>query len=260
MLEEALQFLSRQACESQGSYLSDLTDNGDGTFLVVNRQSGTAKIVDAEAPLFGTVASIGDMGVVAAENSTDGESIVGVFVSKDKAVLQLGDNLRAKNRFTLPLRVNPVVEILRTRCQSLSHKACMRLLRVELASVELDPFDFKGQMSSLKFESTSTTETTVKKGDESIGKSIRAKVTNESEIPEELSISFSVYPDVIDNQNRVRCSVIVDTMEQLIHIIPLPGELEGVLLDAQSVIASLIREELSDRNVKCPVICGTFCE
>lgn len=261
MLEEALRFLGIQAVEANKSYLSDLTDNGDGTFLVVNRQSGTAKIVDAEAPLFGTVASISDMGVVAAENSTDGESPVGVFVSKDKAVLQLGDNLRAKNRFTLPLRVNPVVRTLATGCLNMSHKACVRVLRVDLASVRLYPEDFKTVMSALKFQSENETTSVTRKGDESIAKSVKAKVTGESEIPEELSVTFSVYPDVIpDYLSLVKCSVIIDSMEQLIHIIPLPGELEEAMLGAQKHIAGLIEQELKDRGISCPVICGTFCE
>ena len=261
MLEEALQYLNDQAVKASTNQLSEITDNGDGTFLVVSRYTGTAKIVDAEAPLFGTVASIIDMGVVAAENSTDGESPVGVFVSKDKAVLQLGDNIRAKSRFTLPLRVNPVVRVLQSGCLNMTHKACVRVLRVDLASVRLCPEDFKTVMFTLKFQSENETTSVTRKGDESIAKSVKAKVTGESEIPEDLSVTFSVYPDVTPNYlSLVKCSVIIDSMEQLIHIIPLPGELEEALLGAQKHIAGLIAVELAEKGVTCPVICGTFCE
>lgn len=260
MLEEALQYLNELAVKASTNQLNEITDNGDGTFLVVSRYTGTAKVVDSQSPLFGSVASVVDLGIVASSIKED-EEVVGVFVSKDKAVLQLGDNIRPKDRFTLPLRVNPVVRTLAVGCQNMSHKACVRVLRVDLASVRLYPEDFKTVMSALKFQSENETTSVTRKGDESIAKSVKAKVTGESEIPEELSVTFSVYPDVIpDYLSLVKCSVIIDSMEQLIHIIPLPGELEEALLGAQKHIAGLIAVELAERGVTCPVICGTFCE
>lgn len=262
MLEQALEFLKSQAIDAAAAEHCEFTlqpEIGDHVYLITNPSTGRCEIVDASPDEFGTVASIEDLVKVSETKiNADTNNARAVYVSQAKAVLQLGSEFKPKSRYVLPLRVNPVVSVLTGNLKEMDHKTCMRRLRVELASTFIEPEDFKTSVSSLKFTTTAENATTVRKGDESIGKSIMAKVTGESDIADEILVTFPVYPDVAPEfKTVVRCSVIIDSMDQKISIVPIPGEVERGLIEAQKHIAGEIKRRLYSG---IPVICGTFCE
>lgn len=258
MLEEALQHIGSVAVEASRVRHTQFEELSDGNWLLTDPASGVIKIVNIGQFEHGTVCSIEDLLKVA---DTYPDTIKGVYVNKTQAVLQLRGADQPKARYVLPLRLNPVIDVLGA-CSNMTHIACMKMLRVHLASADITPDDFKTVMSALKFENTQENATTIKKGEESIGRSIRAKVTGEGNIPEEIRVSFPVYPDVPPHfVAEVRCSVIIDSVENRINVIPIPGEIERAVIEAQSHVASQIEAglHLLDARSKVPVICGTFC-
>lgn len=260
MLEEALHYIGQQAVVASKACNSNIEEMTDGRWLVTNDSRGEVRIVDVSPVEHGTVCSIEDLLKVA---DTYAGTIKGVYVSRSQAVLQLEDAKRPKSRYKLELRLNPLIEGLRNGCTGMDHRTCMRILRVNLASAIITPCDFKSVMSKLKFENTEENASSVKKGDESIGKSIRAKVTGEGDIPEEITVSFPIYPDVLPGcMAAVKCSVIIDSIENRINIIPIPGDIERSIIEAQSHVADNIRQGLGELDARAtvPVICGTFCE
>jgi len=110
-------------------------------------------------------------------------------------------------------------------------------------------------MGVLKFEVNETSESAIRKGDESIGKAVRSKVTAESEIPDSVVFSFRVYPDLADVETSVSvsCAVVTEPSAGTISVIPYPGETEKAILDAVGKVAASLRERLPD----VPVICGS---
>ena len=257
MLQQALAYLVDLGRMVANNF--EFEDISEGRFLVKNSLTGEVKIVNSELPTFGTVASVSDLVAMAKIYQSHA-----VYVGSSQVVLQIEHSERPKCRFVLPLRVNPAVAILKG-VRNYSHKQLMKTLRVELAAATIYPEDFKASVSSLKFETTSDQNSSVKKGDESIGKAVRAKVTGEGDIAEAIIVTFPLYPDIqekgIDTHRSIICSVIIEPLDGIISIIPQPGQIEQALISCQKSIADVIRKELEKLpGDSIPVFCGTFCE
>ena len=264
MLQQALSYLIDLGRINGNQF--EFEERGDGRFVVKNSLTGEARIVDTTLPTFGSLASVSDLIAMAAffKQSLEVNDPCGVFVSADKVVLQLSGSDHPKNKYVLPLRVNPAVAILKG-VRNYSHKQLMKTLRVELAATTISPKDFKAVVSALKFETTSGQNSSVKKGDESIGKAVRAKVTGEGDISEDIIVTFAVYPDIeetgINTYRSILCSVIIEPLDGIISIIPQPGQIEQALISCQKSIANVIRKELEKfPGDSIQVFCGTFCE
>lgn len=84
---------------------------------------------------------------------------------------------------------------------------------------------------------------TVKHGDESLGRSIHAKVIGQNDIPEFMAASIRVYANPeMRFTATVRLSVDVDVQRGMIDLTPLPDELENAILSTQECIAALLSE------------------
>lgn len=157
------------------------------------------------------------------------------------------------DKAVLPLRINPHLSALQS-LTNLTPKELHTKLRVSLFDASVSPVDFKEVMACLKFEVNETSESRILKGDESIGRQVRAKVTGESDIPDGVVFSFSVYPDLpqLNTQVDVACAVITEPASGTISVIPYPGELKRVMLESMAVVAGWLRTAVS-----VPVICGS---
>jgi len=224
-------------------------------------KTGELKWVDVPpSDLKATVYSIADL--VEAEKTyveSDGDSPT-VWVTESKAVLLPHKDRKAS--ITLPLRVNPAIAVLQ-RLQCLKPKDLHRKLKVDLFATSIDPFDFAETIGSLKFETTDTTDNKIRKGDESIAKTVRSTVTGEWSIPESVEFSFPFYPDLydlnhdgIDTRVEIQCAVITESSEGTVSIVPLPGMIEKATLRSMQKIATAIAEAIPEGSLT-KVFCGT---
>lgn len=167
-------------------------------------------------------------------------------------VITLFFNDQRIGKAALPLRINPAIEALKTMKEK-TPQQLRRILRVDLFGSDQTPEDFCNVISNLKFESLSTTDVKLTKGDESIGKNVRSKVTAEADIPEHVSFDVNVYPDLSDIETNVQihCAVITEPLAGTVSVIPYPGELEKAVAIAINRIAEHLRELDPDWIVYC---------
>jgi hypothetical protein len=211
-------------------------------------------------PITATVNSIADLieaEKLYVESASDQATI---WVTSDRAALFPTSERREK--ITLPLRVNPAIAIL-GQLKNLPPKALHRKLKVDLFATSIDPFDFAETIGSLKFETTDTTDNKIRKGDESIAKTVRSTVTGEWSIPESVAFQFPFYPDLfdldhdgIDTTVEIQCAVITEPAEGTVSIVPLPGTTEKATLRSIQKIAGAIYESLPEGS-ETKVFCGT---
>lgn len=192
---------------------------------------------------------------------TDMEDLVNVYSKygdEDGTVWVAVDNVTALfderriGKAVLPLRLNPAIGVLKS-LKDKTPVALRKLLRVDLFGLEIAPSDFVAIISNLKFEATQTNDVKLAKGDESIGKSIRSKVTAESEIPEDVSFVLSVYPDLAEVKTDVtiRCAVVTDATAGTVSVIPYPGEIERGIQSVSRGLASYLAAESNHWDVYC---------
>jgi hypothetical protein len=224
-------------------------------------KTGEVKWVEIPASdLKATVYSVADL-VEAESTYVEADSVQPtVWVTETKAVLHPRKDRKAS--ITLPLRVNPAVAVLQ-KLQGLTPKALHRKLKVDLFATSIDPFDFAETIGSLKFETTDTADHKIRKGDESIAKTVRSTVTGEWSIPESVEFSFPFYPDLydlnhdgIDTRVEIQCAVITEPSEGTVSIVPLPGTIEKATLKSMQKIAAAIYEAIPEGSLT-KVFCGT---
>lgn len=246
-LTDAIEKIGSLAVQASGAKAITMTlDKGRATLF--NSQTGELSFTDVPQPppdivvtgIEYLVDAIGDYG------DTEGTA----WVSEDRITVLF--DARRIGRAVLPLRLNPAIGVLK----SLKDKTPVnlrKLLRVDLFGLEISPADFVAVISNLKFEATQTHDVKLQKNDESIGKSIRSKVTAESEIPDSVSFVLSVYPDLTEVQSDVtiRCEVVTDAGSGTVSVIPYPGEIERGIQSVSRGIASYLDAESNIWNVYC---------
>jgi hypothetical protein len=240
---------------AENHVVSDISVNRIRTFCA---KTGEFKWHDVPSlPLIATVNSVADL--VEAESLYVNYELsqATVWVETNQAVLFV-DSER-KGKVTLPLRVNPAIALIGT-LKNLQPKVLHRRLKVDLFATEISPFDFAETIGSLKFETTDTTESKLRKGDESIAKSVRSKVTGEIDLPDEASFQFEFYPDLssVNSNVEIRCAVIAEPAEGTISVIPYPGEIERASIRSIEYVARAIAESLHEGS-DTKVFCGKCC-
>lgn len=173
-----------------------------------------------------------------------------IWVSPKQAVV-IFDSTRI-GRATLPLCVNPAISVLQN-LTSKTPQVLRRSLAVDLHGIETTPQDFKQVISAIKFEVTQATEAKLQRGDESLGKTLRSVTTSENDLPEEVSFTLSVYPDMAEVQTDVtiRCAVFTEPSTGTLSVIPFAGEIQRAIDNAVERIASYIEGSLPSAGVFC---------
>lgn len=245
MLKEALQYIRDMAVASEQKFTFDTTGKED---VVIDRVNG--KVVRTQKPVHqqARFSSVEDLIRFAGAHTW---LFTSYFISNKRVIAV--DQDEPRNYASVELEVNPIVAVLQN-CREMEHAAAMRRLRVDFAAVEIEPETFRGVLGKLKFATGSDTESAIGKGDESLSRKVRASVTGESEIPEEIVVRFPVYPTLdLETACAVECSVIIDPTSQRISIVPIPGQLEQAMLTAQEKIKDYI-----EKNTTLPVYRGAF--
>lgn len=211
-----------------------------GRFRITNSMTGEIKWVKPpELPPIVQVNSLEDLYLACHQFGIPEETVV--WVSERQVVLVF--DVSRVGRAIMPLVEHPAFALLQ-KLENLEPQVLKRMIRVGLFGTDLDPVDFESIISNLKFESTQTSDMKVMKGDESISKSVRAKVTGENEIPEALSVTFSAYPSVktVSSKVTVNCAVITDPTAGTVSVVPFPGEIKSCIQEAMEDVMESLRE------------------
>lgn len=171
-----------------------------------------------------------------------------VFVSETEvtAVLDYVGG-HASSRISLKLHPSPVFKWL-DQSHSGSPKDITGSIRYFLSSAGISPEDLAQRLSVLKFETQSEESHQIRPKDEGVSRSMRSKVTGESEIPTQAAVSFIVYPDInedmelrnSDTEVTVELEIQVDPETSQILLRPFPGSLRGGMLCALKNIQDVL--------------------
>jgi len=192
-----------------------------------------------------TLSSLDDLEVAYEKYGDPGEGTV--WVDETRIVL-LFDSTRI-GKASLRLNMNPAIEVLKNM-RGKTPQQLRSILRLDLFDAKLEPEDFTQAISNLKFETTQTTDVKLAKGDESIGKGVRSKVTSEAEIPQTVSFGFRLYPDIpYLSHIAVACGVVTDSTAGTVSVIPYPGEIDLCIRSVMNRIAESLRAGDTDWTV-----------
>lgn len=227
---EAIDRIETLAVKASGAEAYRFGDDESGRVRVSNTHTGDISFTDLPTrPINARVFSINDL--VATEREYCKDTVGSTVWVGFSEVRLLVDETRF-GLIRMPMRVNPIVEVLRNM-RNLTPKVLHRKLKIDLFSAEMAPFDFAEVIGSLTFK------------------------TNEinSDITDSLHVEFDMYPDVnLFTMVKVRCAVIAEPAEKTISVIPYPGELETAMNSAINMVATEIREKISKTTA---VFCGT---
>jgi len=125
------------------------------------------------------------------------------------------------------------------------------------------PADLVKSLQYLKFSRTSEGHATVTHGSDSMGNQVAAACRGgNGEIPEYVNCDAPVYitPGFgLQQKRRIRCRLLIDTDEQRLCLMPLPGELDKAVQSVLSALAETLRtpeKPGGSARVKCPVYLG----
>ena len=217
---------------------------------IENQKTGAVRWDDVPvSPLKSTVLTIDDLIAVTSRWDDGGTAEVSIWVNSQSVTAVLGSHRDGSVR--LPLKLNPAFNVLQN-LRVLDPKTLIRKLKVDLFQCTTD-IDLKSALSNLKFEVNSTTESTNRKNDESIAKSVRAKVTGESDIPDEVVFTFQAFPEhfAVIGGIRVACAVVTEPDKGTVSVLPYPGEIDSAINEAVRELAVHIRSLSDDTSVYC---------
>ena len=106
-------------------------------------------------------------------------------------------------------------------------------------------------LRDLKFVNNAAGEGNIQHGQESLGRSIVAKVAGVDAIPEDITIHVPVF-DGYGQSQPVACAIEIMTQEQRFRLIPFPGEVERAEADALDYVRGI----LAENTPKIPVYLG----
>lgn len=264
MKEEALLFLRDLAREAAAPQLVDVGDPRKVAFTYKGEITTNDKPPSPRAHTVKRLADLVDLandfgGTPAGlEKDVKPKGTPVVWYDEAAVVVVFDDAGHRLERATLKLETSQVFakleELAKTKAKH-DQRAFVRLLRIDLAGT-LDPVLLLEKVRKVRFENGATTEASVGRQRESLGRSITSECrTDGGDLPEEVVLQVPVYQT---NGQReplpCRCSVEVDAAEGSFRLLPLPDELSRVRQFAVSRIAD---ELIASLVPSVPCYCGT---
>jgi hypothetical protein len=238
MLKEALQFFFDVSVKSKGPQELNVDDQRAAHYIV----DGQHVVVPRPPhPRSHEVATLESLVALANRFKAAGESPV-VWYSHEGLDLVIDDSGHRVDSVSLSFNNSDQWNlVLVLKGERYDHKTFVRLLRTTLSDA-LMPGDLLEKIRTLKFENGSITSTTVKRQEESLGKTITARVdAGKVEIPEEVVLSVPMYTNPGEEEHYpIRCIVDVDPEYQKFALIPVPNAIN----EAQKAAAQSIAERL----------------
>ncbi len=174
-------------------------------------------------------------------------NIVELWFSRHGVTLHL-DSTTRRDVVRLKLEESPQLKTLRAlenARQGVTQKEFIKLLRISLPGAL--PESMLNAVRNLKFKLNSEGESAVAHNKVSVGKAIQAQLDGSDVIPEEATAWVPIWTGFLQElPYGVRCAVDIDPQAQTFSLIPLPGEIERVVRDAEKKLGRLLAEAVAD--------------
>jgi hypothetical protein len=215
-----------------------IKDTGDPRKLLVCH-NGTEREVDVAPPLHASTVNVFESLYEAVERFSD-EKPASIWHDRAQVVALLDDDDR-RETVRLALRVSEQFRSLEQLPGSFDQRSLVLFLKRNLAgAVDVGLIAIFRQIDFSKREEGGTT---VKHGDESLGRSIHAAIANAADIPEYLTVRVPVYsnPGIVQFLVTIKLSVDIDVQRGTFELTPLPDELENAVRYTQEQLGELLR-------------------
>lgn len=242
MLKEAIQFIADLATSGQ----KPTKVYGDSHKDVYMLPGGDLKeVVKSPPDRDHRVATLEALVEIAKRFKADGLSPVVWYTFGDVCLVADDVGMRTST-VHLELNVSNTWEAVgRLRDQRFGHKEFVLLLRLTLADA-LPAADLLDRIRTLKFENGAITRASIKRGEESLGREISARIdAGKVEIPDEVILQVAPFTNAgHDETYPVRCIVDIDVEAQRFSLVPRPDELARVREMAADEIADRLDANL----------------
>lgn len=236
MLKEALAFLAGQTANALTPQIIDSKDPENLHFAIGGAVQVLPKKPTPRAHEVRTIEALTDF--IAA-----GDAGWRVW-HHDEAVELICDDETRRDKVTMPLEHTDVWKTVASLGDWMEQARFVRLLRVELHSA-LPPSVLLEKVRKLRSENSASASGDVQHASRGFGREIGAKVSGESEIPEEVILSVPVYGNPGERQAvAVRCAVEIDAARFMLRLVPMPDELTLALEIVQRDIGKRLSESL----------------
>jgi hypothetical protein len=244
VIAEALEFLRRQAVQAVAPHKVEI---GDKRKLAV-AIDGRLEVIDtAPTPRQHVVRCLDELVRLAHRFADAGKKPV-IWFDETGATLVIDDDGHRLETVHMDFEQSDVFKVLvalRREKPWFEQKPFIRLLRIDLAGT-LEPVVLLERVRKLRFENGAVTTGTVTRNQESLGREITSKVDATGDIPEDVILSAAVFKTLgLTSKRELRCSVEVDPSLGRLQLLPLPDEIERVMLQAVESIGGFLSGELA---------------
>lgn len=240
MLKEFVQAIGAMAVKAKEPALIADPFNPRKAYLIID---GVAFEKDVTSPLLNARINTLDSLVAAIENYGSPDS--SAWCCRECVEVVLADNDRLE-RLKMPLVLSDQMRSVMKLPGQFDQRSLVLFLKRNLCGT-IDPAVI-APFRQLDFTKREQAGGSVNHGDESLGRSIQAAVTQAKDIPEFLTLSIRVFanPDVVFRA-KVILSVDIDVQRGIIELTPLPDEITNALVAAEEFVADTLSEKLGER-------------
>lgn len=246
MLQELFEAIGAQAVKAEAARI--VTEAGLPPHkMAIRRSTGEIEIEDRPpAPRSNRPASIETLfGLVMEEKGESAE----IWYSRRRVVGVMDSDTRW-DVATFTIEMAPQILALLQIEKSpplLSQKSLVLALRTTFDGCLPGFPDFIRIVRELRFETKAEGHGVIEHGKTSLGKSVRSELYGTSSIPEYVTFEVPVFLNVPGQPRQsVRCAIEIHPESQNLQIIPLPGQIEGAIREAEELLGGHIRSGVGE--------------
>lgn len=162
--------------------------------------------------------------------------VIGLIVDEERR-----DKVSLKLTYTPQLLT--LLDIERQKYPEYDQKSFLKLLRIALHDCLGSAPDLVDSIRAVKFELNSEAQGRVGHKEESLGRSMKAKLTGDTDVPEFVELTVPIFANLPGKHERVKCAIDISLEKQQFRLIPLPGELENALREGEAGVHDRIRQQ-----------------
>lgn len=255
MLKEFLEYLSVQAVRAARPVIDEAAPEPDHVYRL-NMPDGTSQLVEATPEPRGHRAmSLQPILNFAAKYSE--EAAVWYY---RHAVVCLTDDETRRDRITLALEQSePLKKLQAIAGKPIDQREFLLLLRTTFARCLGRAGNLYAVLRAVKFQVNQAGHSNVGPGKASIGKTLEQEITGSADLPETIELDLPIFETGFPMlRGVVECALEADPATQKFSLIPLSGDIEREIAEAEAKIADLLVDGLKLVNAESvPVYYGS---
>lgn len=170
-----------------------------------------------------------------------------------EGVLEDTDDSYREDKVFMEIQEHYAMNVLRRDCSRWqSQKELVEMVRHDFSDTIIDPGSFETSIKKLKFATASEEAGEYTHTSAAMGKSIEGKVTAAADLPERVSISFNMYPQLADQFGslvKVECDLYTAPTDGELKLSPIPGQLEMAKRHGTGFVVNYLRDNLEGYSV-----------